>query len=123
MPMARVILIGVNLLLIIVFVYFVAVDWGRRHASAFAVHQNDVALNGLPVDEEEKDAEGDLEVKKLTPGLLKNLFGSDNAPSPATQKAEVEARYAQVRQAIDAAGDENGRRQALVQVLQNLART
>jgi hypothetical protein len=119
--MARAILIVVNILLAIAFVYFAAVDWGRRHAWSFAVFQHDVALQGLPIDSDEKDAEGDREVDRLTPGLLKNLFGSDNPVK--TQKEEVEARYTQVRQAIDGAADDNARRQELIRVLQSLART
>src|SRR5262249_54758020 len=111
MPMARIILIGINVLLAIAFVYFAAVDWGRRYAGSCRVCEHDLALQGLPIDSTDKDVEGAPVVNKVTPGILSALFGGDSPVK--TQKEEVEARYTAVRQQIDGSGDDAARLQAL----------
>src|SRR5262245_44888888 len=62
------ILAVLNVLAAIAFVVLAAMDYQRRQDWSFAVLRHDIALRGLPVNEDEKDREGNLLVRELTPG-------------------------------------------------------
>src|SRR5437868_2678906 len=108
MPVARIILAGVNVLAAIVFMWLASADWGRRHLWSHGVWRYDVALDGLPLDEKQTNEEGDPQVRQMTPGNLKLLFKA--GPEVKTQQEEVEKRFKDVRGEIDGVADENARR-------------
>jgi hypothetical protein len=121
MPVARIILAGVNVLAAIVFLYLAAADWGRRYAWSHGVWRYDIALNGLPVDEKQTDEEGEPVIKQMTEGNLKLILKS--GPYVKTQKEEVEKRFNDLQSETGGIADENARRQRLLDVLQRLAMT
>jgi len=120
MPLARIILGGLNVVAAIAFMALAAMSYGARYHRTYNVFRYDLAIQGLPVDDAETDAEGQRSAAKLTPDTLKKLFPSGNPVS--TQKAEVEARYAQLQ--ADLGGlDDAARQKKLVEFLKPLVRT
>ena len=58
------ILVAFNLLAVLLFLYLVAVDWGVRQTWAYAANRWDLALDGLPLDSEERGPEGDRLIER-----------------------------------------------------------
>src|SRR5262249_2784538 len=111
MPLLRNILVVLNILVAIVFFVLAARDWGRRTAWAHGVFQYELALNGLPVDANETDANGDLVVKKVHGTPVK------------TQQEELDAKLSQLQSDINGQPDEAAKKKRLIEVLQALAYT
>src|SRR5262245_35692609 len=120
MPLARIVLAGVNILLAIVFVWLASASWGKRYAWSYAVFRHDLAVRGLPVDANEPDENGDAIAEHLTERTLQDVL--KGGPVVKTQKDEVEARFKQLRGELEG-GDEAARRQRGIELLQHLART
>lgn len=119
MPLARIILAGLNVLMALVLAVLAARDWGTRQAWQYAVYRHDLALHGLPVDETERDVEGEPLVNQVTEATAKQLFPANPV---RTQKEEAEARQRQLAGEIDGL-DDAAKRQRLLGVLKALART
>jgi hypothetical protein len=102
-----------------------ALNYGTRQQWAYAVFRNDLALNGLPVDENQTDAEGRPLVRELgdpsNPGqTLKELFPS----SPVTtQEAEVQRVRGLIDSKISQAGDEAAQNKMRAGILLPLVET
>jgi hypothetical protein len=117
-PLTRIILAGLNVFVAIIFLWLAALGQTKR-AWAYNVYLYDVALQGLPVDENELDTNGNPLVDKLTDKTLAGVF--DRGSPVRTQKEAVEAKYSEVRRQIDGLGEAE-KRAELVRVLKALAR-
>jgi predicted nucleic acid-binding Zn-ribbon protein len=108
-----------NVLAGIAFIAVAALDYGQRQAWSFLVLQQDFVLNGLPVDDGDKDAEGEPQVKYMTP-LMQSKLGIQGVK---TQKEEVDKRHAALQQEIQSPANEDEKRKKLEAILVPLART
>src|SRR6266849_2129298 len=78
------VLAALNVLAAIAVIYFAAADWGQRHNWAYNYFRMELALDGLPLDENQTDAEGVKVVTKITDKTLGDIFSAD-APKAKTQ--------------------------------------
>jgi predicted NAD-dependent protein-ADP-ribosyltransferase YbiA (DUF1768 family) len=111
-----------NVVAAIAFVCVAGLDYGKRQAWTFAVQQQDFILNGLPVDDKEKDVEGRTLVDLIGNDMQKRLFTGLQQPVK-TQVKEVEQRQKAVRAEIDGQPDAAAKKTALENALLPLART
>jgi hypothetical protein len=116
MPLLRNILIVANILVAILFFALAAMDWGRRTAWAHGVFRYELAIDGLPVDDTETDAHGDVIVKKIPGEVAKQLQFT-------TQKDAVEARFKEVQNDINSQPDDAAKKKRLLEILGALATT
>jgi hypothetical protein len=83
------ILAVVNVLAAIGFIYLAASDYGKRQHWSYAVFRHDLAINGLPLDDNEKDVDGRARVKDLSQSTLAETFQGLGSPV-STQLAELQ---------------------------------
>jgi hypothetical protein len=118
----------INILAALAFVYLAATDWAKRQTWSYAVYRQDLYLNGLPIDEQETDAEGVREVDKLSDQTFQDLFksvgGAPSSPLPEdrTQVAEVKRIYTRFQQEFGGMADAQ-KREKLAAILVPLGRT
>jgi hypothetical protein len=123
------ILAVLNILAALAFIFLVAVDWGQRQTWSYAVYRYDLALDGLPLDDETRSADGTLQVNRLSDATMQDLFKSFGpVPSPLTpqdktQEAEVRRVHDRLRRDIDAEQDPAKKRALLASILVPLERT
>ena len=91
-------LIGVNVVLAIAFVFLAATDYSRRRGWENLILQQDLTINGLAIDEKEKDAEGQFIYQLAGKNMQQQLGVSVNA-----QTAELQQRHNDTKAAIDGA--------------------
>jgi hypothetical protein len=91
------ILAGLNIVAAIAFACLVALDWGQRQKWTYAVFRQDLALNGLPVDDAEHDADGVRLVDQISDQTLKELFNPVGGGVPADASAEDKTQMGEVR--------------------------
>jgi hypothetical protein len=115
----RTILAALNVLGAIVFLVFAAKDYGVRQTWAFANLVNEVAEQGLPLDQNETNAEGEKIAAALGAAGRKELFNSENAPS--TQLDEVKRFKDKFDGAITVTGDKMAQLVTLARILTPLA--
>jgi hypothetical protein len=114
MGIAGKILAIANVIAAIVFIGVAALDYGQRQSWTFAVKEQDLLINGLPVDATEKDADGNPLVDSISERVQKDFLGRTGIKS---QDEELTDR----RKQLDAAaGDDVAK---LQQVLIPLAQT
>ena len=90
------VLMVLNVLAAIAFLCVAGLDYGKRQAWTFAVLKQDFILNGLPVDDNEKDVEGRPVVNLVGKSMQKQLFTGLQEPV-TTQVKEVERRQKTLR--------------------------
>jgi hypothetical protein len=90
----------VNILAAIGFIYLAASDYGKRQQWSYAVYRHDLALNGLPLDDNEKDVDGQPLVKNLNQATLTEVFQGAGQPVK-TQMEEVQRVQNDLRGQID----------------------
>ena len=124
------ILAGLNIVAAVFFACLVALDWGQRQKWTYAIFRQDLALNGLPVDDAEHDADGVRLVDRINDQTLKELFSPVGGGVPADASAEDKTQLGEVRRLksrlqgeIDQAGDNEKKRAKLVSLLTPLAPT
>jgi hypothetical protein len=78
-----------NALAAIGFVYMAATDYGKRQQWSYAVHRHDLALEGLPIDDNQLDVDGKPLAKNLNQATLTDMFQSAGGQPVSTQLAEV----------------------------------
>jgi hypothetical protein len=88
----------VNVVLAIAFVCLIASDYSRRRAWEFAILGEDFQIGGLPVDDQQKDAEGQL-LKDLVTKQMQQQLGAQTT----TQVEFLTARYQKCKSAMDSA--------------------
>src|SRR5436190_10599623 len=113
------VLIVVNLLVTAVFVYVASIDWAKRATWSYAVYRDELRINGLPVDEFERDPiAGVLLIDRLSDNTLKQIFQHAPGGNPVTtQSAEVKQVRDEVGAAIAALPDEPAKRARLKELL------
>jgi hypothetical protein len=80
------------------FLYLSMMDYGVRQAWSYAVYRYELALDGLPVDQEDRDEKGQPRYLNMNDELRRELTGSDKIE---TQEDGLEARRAEIQQRID----------------------
>jgi hypothetical protein len=95
------------------FFYFFPTDWGTRQSWAYSYFRHELVLDGLPLDDQEKDTEGHLQKDKISETTKKQIFQGLSNPV-STQKEEID----NVRRAMQNA--DPGR---LKEILSLMART
>jgi hypothetical protein len=125
------VLIILNVLAAGAFIYLATVDWGARESWSYAVFRHDLALNGLPLDEQELDADGVRAVDRLSNQTLQSMLAPVGGGLPATvlpedktQMAEVSRLRTTLRTELNTLGGNAAQiRQKMVAWLVPLART
>jgi len=95
------ILAFLNVLAALGFVYVATVDLGKRQAWSYAVLRHDLAIQGLPVDDEEHDTEGNALVDELNSATLTQVFQPAGGTPVKTQTEEVKRVYTNLQGRID----------------------
>src|SRR5439155_19580397 len=79
----------INVLAAVGFIYLAASDYGKRKQWSYAVFRHDLAINGLPLDDKQKDVDDVPIVKNLKDPTLAQMFQGAGTPV-TTQMAEME---------------------------------
>lgn len=120
MSTAGKILAIVNIFAAIGVVALLGMDYSKRRSWQYAVFRNDLMINGLPLDENQRDEMGRPLVDNISEPTVKELFPS-NPPAKPTQRAEVERVQGQLRGKIDAAADKKQKCYLLARLLMPFA--
>ncbi len=116
----RTVLAILNVLGAIVFVTLAALDYGKRQSWSYQVFLHDVAVNGLPLDKDEANAEGQKIADLFGEQGKKDAF--DNQPGPvATQLEEVDTYKKKLDGALSVSTDKRSRLVTLARILTPLA--
>ena len=106
-----------NILIVLVaFFYFFPTDWGTRQSWAYSYYRHELVLDGLPLDDQEKDTEGHLQKDKLSEETKKQVFQGAGSPV-STQMEEID----NVRNECN--GLQNSDPGRLKEILSTMART
>ena len=119
MGLAGKILAVFNVLAAIGFLTVAIMDYGKQHAWATLLFQEQILREGLPVDETALDEDGEVIAKKIGTYSQQQLTSSGTPVT--TQLAEVKLRQSAVQSAIDGAGGEAEQRQKMAAILLPLA--
>ncbi len=92
------------------FIYFLPTDWGTRQSWAYSYYRHELILDGLPLDNDEKDNEGYVLANKVSENTKKQIFQGAGTPV-TTQMEEIEL----VKGRLDDA--------SVQEILANMART
>lgn len=111
-----------NVFAALALVCLAALDWGQRQVWTYAVFRHDLLLRGLPLDAEERDADGVAIADQLGNDTLTKLFAQAGGQPVKTQVEEVRRKYDDFRRQMDAANEE-GRAQKLREILLPVVRT
>lgn len=124
MPLFAKILAILNVLAAGVFFYLAVVDWGVRQAWSYQVFRHELALHGLPVDDQDNNWR--LPGLKIVPDLsdetLQDVFAKGEGPPVRTLHEEVERKRDELVAEINGL-DEARKRDRLRTLLLPLART
>lgn len=110
-----------NVLAAIGFLCLAVMDYGKQRAWTNLIFQEDLLLNGLPTDDKELDANGEIVANKIGKYALSQILTGN--PPVVTQLAEVLDRQNKARAAVDQAGDDTKKRVVLSNLLLPLAST
>jgi hypothetical protein len=117
------ILIFANVLAAIGFLVVAGMDWGKRKAWAEAVLEHQLVIDGVPLDDQEKDREGNPRSKDLKDQALGQLFQQAGGSPSKTQIEELQRVKQQLQARIDAPDPKRTKAQKLAEVLVALATT
>lgn len=110
-----------NVLAALAFLALAAVDWGTRNAWQHAVFRGDLLLRGLPMDKEERDADGNLIHLEINEAMQRDLFQGDRPV--VTQADAVQRAKEDVLAKVEQVADGKPRAAKWAAVLGPLART
>jgi hypothetical protein len=110
-----------NVIAAIGFLVVAVMDYGKQRAWATLTFQQDLLIQGLPVDESAQDFNGEIISKKIGPATLAQL--QTGAQPVTTQVAEVKQRQAAAQAAIEGAGTEAEKRAKMAEILLPVATT
>src|SRR4051812_39160842 len=79
-----------NVLGAIGLVCLASMDYAKRQTWAYSLHRHDLALVGLPVNDEELDPDSVPRVSRISEDTLQQIFGPVGGSPVSTQKQEVE---------------------------------
>jgi hypothetical protein len=117
------VLIFLNILAAVAFAGIAAADWGKRQEWSYAVFRQDVALDGLPLDDQEKQPDGTRTVDLLSDATAQDIFRAVGADPVKTQLAEVRRQQGRLRAEIEALPNEADKRAKIGAVLLPLTTT
>jgi hypothetical protein len=112
-----------NVLAAVGFVCVAALDYGKHRAWSHAVFTGDLLINGLPLDNSQTDAEGNVLADQIGPETQRKLFERSGSPPVATQEDEVKRVQDRVNSFISSAGDTKAQLAQLARVLMPFAET
>jgi hypothetical protein len=108
-----------NVLAAIGFLVLAVMDYGKQRAWSTAIFQEDLLRDGLPVDDTEKDFDGEIISKKIGAYTLQQLLTGGKPVT--TQLEEVNQRQSALNDSIAQAGDEATQRKKMAEILLPLA--
>jgi chromosome segregation ATPase len=108
MGIAGKILAIANVLAAIAFIAVAALNYGQRQVWSFAVREQEFQINGLPVDDEETDADGNILVNLVNARVQRDLG------IPQTVKVQTKALDERKNALLNAAGDDSAKLQAVL---------
>ena|SRR2546422_10158626 len=82
----------------VAFIWLAAMDYGKHQAWAFQVQQGNFILQGLPVDETDTNADGEVLVNLIGKRMLEQLFSG--AGQPVKTQADEEIGRASCRERV-----------------------
>src|SRR5262249_106975 len=104
----------VNVLAAIAFLVIAGKDYGIRQSWARAVFLHEIAIHGLPVAHNDDSwRPGTPTAKDLSPGLLKDIYGSAPGEQFRTQQQELERVKDDILGIVDSAPNDNAKRMKL----------
>jgi hypothetical protein len=115
-----------NVIAAFVFMLIAAFDWGQRQSWAYAVYRADLALDGLPLDENELDLKGQKRINRLTDKTYTSVMGEPDAakePKDKTQLAYVDTIRKALMAEINQAPNDEAKREKLISILAPTAKT
>ncbi len=115
------ILLVFNLLAGIAVFVLVPMHYAKQRSWTYAVYLYDQRIQGIPADNDEKDAEGNPRLDKFTKAVANDVFQGLGAPV-LTQKEEVARVRGLLQQKIDGAEGPLTKEQRLARVLLPFAR-
>jgi hypothetical protein len=104
-------------------IFLLVLDYSARQNWSYAVHRYDLLIDGLPLDESEKNAGGQPLVDRLGNQTLSEVFAGTDGGPVKTQTAEVNRVRDELRRRIDSEEGGATREQKLAGVLWGFART
>ncbi len=108
-----------NVLAAIGFLAVAVMDYGKQRAWSTLVFQEDLLRDGLPLDDTEKDFNGEVISKKIGTYTLQQLLTGGQPVT--TQVAEVRQRQSALNDAINQAGGEPEQRAKMAEILLPIA--
>jgi hypothetical protein len=109
-----------NAVVAAIFIWVAVLDYSKHQAWAFHVLQEDFTLHGLPIDETERNADGDLLVEMVGNRMATQLFSGAGQPVK-TQTAEVKARQAALLETVNSAADTQAKKAKIEEIVLPLA--
>ncbi len=97
------VLLFLNVIVVIGFLFVAAIDYARREAWSDNYAQHDLAIVGIPLDDKEADARNNVRVENLRKPAVEKLVGS---PFVKTQAEELERVKAKVKEGVKDALDD-----------------
>jgi len=122
MGLASKILAIFNVLAAVGFLALAVMDYGKQRAWTTLIFQENLLIKGLPVEDTEKDVDGEVLATKVGTHTLQQLLGTGGTPVH-TQLEEVKKRQSTAKSAIEQIGDDAGKRANLASLLVPLATT
>jgi hypothetical protein len=108
------ILTVLNALAAIAFLSLAAMDYGKRQSWAYSVFRHELAIHGLPVDDQDDSWRAGTPIARdLTSKTLDDLFRTSGGRPVKTQREAVEAMKATVMTTIDGQENEAKKREAI----------
>jgi len=111
-----------NVVALIAFLWLAGLDYGKRQSWQLAVQEEEILLNGLPVNDSQLDVEGRRITSTINKKMQDDLFKGLGEPVK-TAKGEVELRQNALRSAIDSQESDLAKRNKLAGELLPLARS
>jgi hypothetical protein len=110
--------------------YAALLDWSQRQTWAYHVYRMEFPIKGLPVDQDEIDADGHRRIDNLSDFTIQEVFkpvggleGKTLLPEDKTQLREVKRVHDKLKSEIDRQPNEAAKREKLKSVLLPLANT
>jgi hypothetical protein len=123
MSLSGKLLLFLNVLMAVGFLYVAGLDWGKRQAWADAALQHRLVIEGLPVDDQVKDQEGNPLVKDIKDPSFQQIFSKAGGDVSKTQVLEVQKVKGKVQQWVDDTAVKGTKAQKLAFVLMQLSPT
>jgi hypothetical protein len=113
-----------NVIAAFVFLLIAALDWGARQSWAYAAYRADLALDGLPLDENEVDLKGQKRIDRLTDATYASVMGEAAKESKEkTQLNYVNKLKSALKGEIENAPNDDAKREKMISILAPTAKT